>query len=98
MPQKRTRTFTKPAERHKFSMISHFTGKRHTRSLYLTPKQRQQWSWCTRPLDQCFPWLSLDDRCFLLFGATEPEWEQFLTNDDAKVRPVKPLRTAMSPQ
>lgn len=58
------------------------TGQQSTREIAITPEQHAAWKASSRPVQECFPWLSADDREFLITGITPYEWDATFPEDD----------------
>lgn len=66
----------------KVTKTSQLTGKVHTREIPITDEQYAEYARGSVPLQSAFPWLSANDREFLLTGATPGEWDTLRHPDD----------------
>jgi len=54
---------------------SGLTGKVHTRDIPVKPEDYADWQFGQNSIQECIPYLSADDREFLMTGITPEEWE-----------------------
>ena len=62
--------------------ISSFTGKERSRVMEMTAADWRAWSKECVLIQQAFPYLSADDREFLMTGCTPEEWEELFGKED----------------
>lgn len=63
--------------------VSQFSGQTHTRKIDITPDQLRRFNQPQRPhIQDLFPWLSADDREFLLTGITPEEWDEMMPKEE----------------
>jgi len=55
---------------------SPFSGKVHTREIPAKPEDYAKWQFDGVPIQNAMPYLSADDREFLMTGITPEEWEK----------------------
>lgn len=68
-----------PTEISKVSIIS---GRKHTRTIVLDPADLERWQNSEVLIQHAMPYLSADDREFLISGATPDEWHSVFGDDD----------------
>lgn len=72
----------------KISKVSVLSNQLNTMDIPITEQQWRDWNnadQCTRPhIQYAFPYLSNDEREFLLSGITPLEWEQHFGDDDVE--------------
>jgi hypothetical protein len=53
---------------------SSLSGKEHTREIPIKPEDLDRWQKSQRPIQEVAPYLSADDREFLISSLTPEEW------------------------
>jgi hypothetical protein len=66
---------------HKFTRVSGFTGKTHTREIELDMDDYYRWESGRELVQNALPYLSAEDREFLMTGITPEEWNEVFNND-----------------
>ena len=61
---------------------SSLTGKTSSREINVTALALEAWKQGTRPIQNCLPHLSADDREFLMTGVTPEEWDAAFPSTD----------------
>jgi hypothetical protein len=61
---------------------SKLTGDIHTRDIPITREQLENWKSSGQLIQKAFPYLSPDDREFLLTGITPDEWDEAFKFDE----------------
>ena len=63
---------------------SGFTGKSHTWEMMIDPQDWLDWRHGPNPIQVCMPYLTDDEREFIMTGITPEEWaNEFGGSDDA---------------
>lgn len=62
--------------------VSDFTGVEHTRDIPITPEAYEAWLSGEHMVQDLFPYLSADDREFLMTGVTPEEWNAVFGDPD----------------
>jgi hypothetical protein len=60
--------------------VSPFTGKYNTRTIKMDIRDYRAWK-CGSPIQNILPYLTDDDREFLMTGITKEEWDAEFGND-----------------
>lgn len=63
---------------------STLTGKRHTRVINLNPIVLAKYEAGTGLVQDCFPYLSAEDREFIMSGITPEEWYSLFGEEDSE--------------
>ena len=61
--------------------ISQFSGKTNTMDIPITQEQYTSFQLDNRPIQKIFPFLSANEREFLLTGSTQEEWDKMFGED-----------------
>jgi len=56
--------------------VSPFSGKTNSRSFLVRPQDLEDYNNRSKNIQNCFPYLSADDREFIMTGITAEEWEE----------------------
>jgi len=59
-----------------------FTGVENTMELDITQEQIDRWANSGELIQNAFPWLTPEEREFLLSGATPTEWDEVFPEED----------------
>lgn len=59
-----------------FSRVSMFSGKTNTKTFSVRPQDLEDYNSRTKNIQNCFPYLSADDREFIMTGVTKEEWDK----------------------
>ena len=65
------------------SKVSMITGRKHTRTIVLDPADLDRWQNSDVLIQHAMPYLSSDDREFLISGVTPSEWEEAFGDEDS---------------
>ena len=61
--------------------ISQCSGKTNTMDIPITQEQYNLFQFDNRPIQKIFPFLSANEREFLLTGSTQEEWDKMFGED-----------------
>ncbi len=61
---------------------SRITGVEHTREVPVTQELLEEWAKSGRTIQEVMPYLSAEDREFLMSGITPEEWKTYIGPDD----------------